>query len=169
MEELVEAVKALIGRSRVGQQSIGLQLDFNTTPVKVDEFTEYTDVICLIIRPVSSPAIAVFPAILSPPENTGIFFRPEFADIASIFFSTRNRRHIFGPEIASISSDLKLRACFPTQNFRHIFRPKISGIFSDSKLPAYLPARICRNFFDPNLEHLNLHLFFFYQSNDQGL
>ena len=39
-------MKALIGRSRVREQSIGLQLDFNTTPVEVDEFTEYTGVKC---------------------------------------------------------------------------------------------------------------------------
>ena len=39
-------MKALIVRSRVRKQSIGLQLDFNTTPVEVDEFTEYTGVKC---------------------------------------------------------------------------------------------------------------------------
>ena len=39
-------MKALIGRSRVRKQSIGLQLNFNTTPVEVDEFTEYTGVKC---------------------------------------------------------------------------------------------------------------------------
>ena len=82
----------------------------------------------LYYRPVSSLAI------LSPPENTGIFFLPEFVNIAGIFF-----------------------------------RPEIAGIFCDPKLPAYLPTRNCRHFFDPKLGHLNLHLFFFYQSNDQGL
>ena len=39
-------MKGLIGTSRVRKRSIGLQLDFNTTPVEVDEFTEYTDVKC---------------------------------------------------------------------------------------------------------------------------
>ena len=39
-------MKALIGRSRVRKKSIGLQLDLNTTPVEVDEFTEYTGVKC---------------------------------------------------------------------------------------------------------------------------
>ena len=134
----------------------------------------------LYYRPVSSLAI------LSPPENTGIFFLPEFVNIAGIFFrpeiagifcdpklpeyfATRNCRHIFRPEIAGISSDPKSRAYFPTQNCRHIFRPEISGIFFDSKLPAYLPTRNCGHFFDPKLGHLNLHRFFFYQSNDQGL
>ena len=37
---------AMIGRSRVRTHSIGLHLDFNTTPAEVDEFTEYTGVKC---------------------------------------------------------------------------------------------------------------------------
>ena len=39
-------MKAMISRSRVMKQSIGLQLDFNTAPVEVDVFTEYTGVKC---------------------------------------------------------------------------------------------------------------------------
>ena len=39
-------MKSLIGRSIVRKQSIGPQLDFNTKPVEVDEFTEYTGVNC---------------------------------------------------------------------------------------------------------------------------
>ena len=39
-------MKALICRSRVRKESIGLQLDFNTTHVEFDEFTEYTGVKC---------------------------------------------------------------------------------------------------------------------------
>ena len=62
------------------------------------------------------------------------------------------RHFFFRPEIAGISSDQKLPAYLPTRNFRHIFRLKIAGIS-----------------FDPKLGHLNIHLFFFYQSNDQGL
>ena len=44
-------MKVLIGRSRVRKQSIRLQLDFNTTSVEVDEFTEYTGVKCINAEP----------------------------------------------------------------------------------------------------------------------
>ena len=100
-------------------------------------------------RSVSSPAIAGFPAILSPPENTGIFFP---ARICRYFVPIRHCRHFFfRPEIAGIFSDPKLPAYLPTRNCRHIFRPKIAGIFSDPKLPAYIPTRNCRHNFQPEI------------------
>ena len=127
------------------------------------------------IRPVSSPEIAGFPAILSPSENTGIFFflaqtcqhffRSEFADIlfrsdiAGIFF------FFFLPEIAGIFSNPKLPAYVLTQNCRHILRPEIAGIFSDPKLPAYFPTRNSGHIFQPEIRGLisNLKLLAFFR------
>ena len=91
------------------------------------------------------------PAILSLPENTGIFFfRPK---LAGIFFWPEFADILFRSDIADIF--------FPTQNCRHIFRPEIRSIISNLKLPAF--------FFDLKLGYLNLHILFFYQSNNQGL
>ena len=52
-------MKALIGRSRVRRQAIGLQLDLNTTPVEIDEFTEYTGVICLLMQSLKTILIKI--------------------------------------------------------------------------------------------------------------
>ena len=127
------------------------------------------------VRPVGSPTITGFPAILSPPEYTAFFF---FSQNLLEFFPALICRQCFRPEIAGIFSESKLLAYLPTRNCWHIFRPEIAGISSDTKLPAYLPTRNCQHIFrheiasiisNPNLGHLNLYLLFFYQSNDQGL
>ena len=117
--------------------------------------------------PLSSPAIAVFQAIFSRPKTPAFFFRPKLAGIffrlefADILFRSDITGIFFRPELADIF--------FPARNCRHIFRPEIAGIFSDPKLPAYLPTQDCRLFFDTKLRHLNLHLLFFLQSNEESL
>ena len=109
-------------------------------------------------RPVSSQAIAGFPAILPPPENTGIFvsartcqhFFP--AQICRHFITIRHCRHFF--------SDPKLPAYFPTWKYWHIFQHEIAGIFSDLILLA---------FFRPEIGASKSSSFLLLQSNDQGL
>ena len=123
-------------------------------PVQV--FPEFR--IFFFSSPPSSPAIAVFQSIFSRPKTPAFFFRPKLAGIFS------------GSNLPTFCSDPILLAFF--------FRPEIASIFSDPKLPAYLPTRDCRHFFRPEtagiffdtkLRHLNFHLLFFLQSNEQSL
>ena len=107
--------------------------------------------------PLSSPAIAVFQAIFSRPKTPA-------------FFSAQTCRHFFSARIC--------RNFVPILYYWHFFPARICHFFSGPKLPAYFPTRNCRHislreiagiFFDTKLRHLNLHLLFFLQSNEQSL
>ena len=108
--------------------------------------------------PLSSPAIAVFQAIFSRPKTPAFFFGqnlPAFFSGSNLptFCSDSILLAFFsGPNVPTFFSGPKLPAYFPTQNCRHISLGEIAGIFSD-----------------PKLRHLNLHVLFFLQSNEQSL
>ena len=108
--------------------------------------------------PLSSPAIAVFQAIFSRPKTPA-------------FFSAQTCRHFFPARIC--------RHFVPIRYYWHFFPARMCRhFFSGPKLPAYFPTQNCRHislreiagiFSDPKLRHLNLHVLFFLQSNEQSL